>query len=205
MATVPGVRGRSGSLALVRVLVTASMAGTLARGHDLGRQGALAGDPDQLAAPVPDREPVLVGGLQRADHVGPLVAARRRPAPADDHPLTHVLGADADDVAVAHPTTVEPCPTPTPLCGGSPAAWPRWSATCTGPSGKRPPTPARRPRRPSSGPRRPGCGPWPTPGCSPRSPAPWPTARPGGPAGRSIRPSSTCWPTRSPRPTGPSW
>src|SRR4029450_3075675 len=158
MATLPGVRGRSGSLALVRVLVTASMAGTLARGHDLGRQGALAGGPDQLAAPGPDRGPGLGGGPQRADHVGHLVAARRRPAPADDHPLTHVLGADADDVAGTHPTTVEPCPPPTPFCGGSPAAWPRWSATCTGPSGKRPPTPARRPRRPSSGPRRPRGG-----------------------------------------------
>src|SRR5829696_4211127 len=109
----PGVRGRSGSLALVRVLVTASMAGTSPRGHDLGRQGALPGDPDQLAAAVADREVLLVGGLQGADDVGHLVAAaRRRPAPADDHPLAHVPGADADDVAVAHPTTVEPSDRP---------------------------------------------------------------------------------------------
>src|SRR5215212_1039699 len=125
MATRPGVRGRSGSLALVRVLVTASMAGTSTWGHDLGRQSALPGDPHQLAAAVADRELLVVGGLQRADHVGHLVAAARgRPAPADHHPLAHVLGADADDVAVAHPTTVEPCPSPTPSCGGSPTAWP---------------------------------------------------------------------------------
>src|SRR4029453_15416911 len=115
MATRPGMRGASGSLARGRVLVTWSMAGTLARGHDLGRQGALAGDPDQLAAAVADHELLVVGGFQGPDHVRPLVAAaRRRPAPADHHPLAHVLGADADDVAVAHPTTVEgptvPCP-----------------------------------------------------------------------------------------------
>src|SRR4029450_6411575 len=145
MATRPGMRGASGSLARVRVLVTWSMAGTLARGHDLGRQGALAGDPDQLAAAVADHELLVVGGFQGADHVSHLVAAaRRRPAPADHHPLAHVLGADADDVAVAHPTTVEPAAPRRPV-GTGPGwgcAWSRRPGSAAWPSSASRPTPA---------------------------------------------------------------
>src|SRR5215212_4811792 len=232
MATRPGVCGRIGSLARVRVLVTASMAGTLARGDDLGGQGPLAGDLDQLAAAVADHEAPLVGRLQRSDHVGHLVAAAgRRPPPAHHHPLAHVLRPDADHVAVTHPilpswalpapTTVGAShrptpgasppwlPTPTPSCGGSPTAWPPSSATCTAPSGRPRPRPGRARRRPGSGPRRPGWPPSATPSCSPRSRRrPWPpTGWPGRaawPGGPWSRPAWTCWPTRSPRATGPS-
>src|SRR6266511_275329 len=74
---------------------------------DLGRHGALARDQHQLAAPVADREAVVVARLQRADNVGHLVLpgpGRRRPVPAHHHPSADVLWPDPDHVPVAHRT-----------------------------------------------------------------------------------------------------